>query len=476
MRGLGIACGVIAVCGWLAAARCGAQDSTAVAFVGVNVVDVEAGVVVSDRAVVVEGKTIREVVAAEEFAPAEGMTVVECDGKYLIPGLWDMHVHVIAPVPGALELYLANGVTGIRDLNSEDFLLGWRDEVRDGKRLGPRIVASGKYLDARLNGQPPDRVTADTPEDARKLVQARKAAGADFIKVYSGLSAEVFDAVIDEAKRLKLPVAGHCPERVTAFDAARLGQRSMEHLTGIAMSCARDEEKLRLELAKAFGGPHGYDIEEANKIVAMAMLQQDPEKQSQLFAEFKRFKTWQTPTLTAMRPLPTVEESATAPDPRLKFIHPGFTQLWTTLQGIEPLRAVRDEQFQFAKPTVCAMHEAGVPMLLGTDSGGAMNAFIFPGFAVAEEMELLVACGLAPADALRAATLNPAMYFDDVANSGTVAAGKRADLVLLDANPLETIGNLRKISGVMAAGRWLPREELDRMLAETARQIAGAGR
>lgn len=447
----------------LAAANAGRAEP--VAFVDVSVVDVEQGTIVPHQAVVIDEGRISAVVDAQGFTPAVGTSVVQGEGKFLIPGLWDMHIHILGPFPGAMELYLANGVTGVRDLNTEDFLLRWRDEIRDGKRLGPRIVASGKYLEARMNGQPPDRVTADTPEEARKLVRARKAAGVDLIKVYSGLSEEVHAAVIDEANQLGLPVAGHCPERVSAFTAARLGQRSIEHMSGIAISCARDEDELRGELLKAFSGPHGYDIEDAQRVVTIAATQQDVEKQAKLFAELKSHSTWQTPTLATMRTMPTAEESAKSPDPRMKYVHPAFAPLWTMLQSRDDLRKVRDEQYQFARRMVTAMHEADVPFLVGTDSGGAMNAFVFPGFAVADEMELLVDCGLSPAEALRAATLNPAKYLNEEKSSGTVAADKRADLVLIEANPLEDIGAVRKVVGVMAAGKWLPREELDRMLA-----------
>ncbi len=213
----------------------------------------------------------------------------------------------------------------------------------------------------------------------------------------------------------------------------------------------------------------------AQAVVSKAMYDQDPEKQARLFAEFKKNNTWQAPTLVVMQPYPTPEETAKSPDARMKYIFPGFSMLWDRLQQSSALRAVRDEQFQFALPTVRAMHAAGVPILAGTDSGGAMGAFLYPGFSLADELERLVDCGLTPADALRTATLNPARYFGEEETTGTVATGKRADLVLLDQNPLEQIGNVRGISGVMADGKWLPREELDRLLAEAAKEATGFG-
>jgi imidazolonepropionase-like amidohydrolase len=413
------------------------------------------------RAVVVSGPTITAVVAAEGFQPPPGATVVAAEGKYLIPGLWDMHVHHEFPWPGLLELALANGVTGVRDLNSEPFVLAWREEIRAGKRLGPRIVASGKRLDARLNGQPPRTVSADTPDEGRNLVRARRTEGADLIKVYSGLSPEVYRAIVAEAKAQNLPVAGHCPERVSAFDASRLGQRSIEHLTGVAVSCSRGEVALREQLAAAFTGPNGYDIDATFPVIETAMATPDEQKQAALFAEFKKNRTWQVPTLVVQRPLPP---PGAAPDPRLKYTHWAVAQLWERIRANDKHGKFRERSSAYARATVRAMHQAGVPLLAGTDAGGAINVGIVPGFSLADELELLVECGLAPADALRTATLNPALYLGEEATAGTVAEGKRADLVLLDADPLAAIGNVRKITGVMAHGRWLPRPELDKLL------------
>lgn len=441
-----------------------------VVFTGVTVVDVETGKAVPDRIVVVTGPKITAVVAAEGFKPPDGATVVPAAGKYLIPGLWDMHVHHIPwPGPGMLEVALANGVTGVRDLNGDPFVLKWRDEIAAGKRVGPRIVASGKYLDARLDGQPPDRVSADTPEEGRELVRQRKKAGADFIKVYSGLSPEVYQAVIEEAKAQGLPVAGHCPERVSALDASRLGQRSIEHLTGVAVSCSRGEAALRKEMATAFTGKNGYDIVALYPVIQKAMETPDEEKQAVLFAAFKKNRTWHVPTLVAQRPLPSLEAD---PDPRLKYTAWPFVQLWERIQTDDKFGKFREASSTYARTTVRAMHKAGVPLLAGTDAGGMMNVLVFPGFSLADELELLVGCGLTTADALRTATLNPALYLGEEKATGRVATDMRADLVLLDANPLVAIGNVRKIAGVMANGRWFPRSELDKMLAGVAESAA----
>ena len=157
-----------------------------------------------------------------------------------------------------------------------------------------------------------------------------------------------------------------------------------------------------------------------------------------------------------------------APDPRLKYTHWAIAQLWEHIQANDKFAKIRESQTLYARKIVRAMHKAGVPLLAGTDAGGATNAFVYPGFSLADELELLIECGLTPADALRTATLNPALYLGEQKTCGTIADGKHADLVLLDADPLTDIGNVRKIAGVMANGRWLPRTELDKMMAGVA--------
>jgi imidazolonepropionase-like amidohydrolase len=442
----------------------------AVVFRGVTVIDVEAGRRVPGRAVVVTGPTITAVVDDKGFMPPEGAAIVDGSGKYLIPGLWDMHAHIVHE--SFLPLFLANGVTGVREMHDMlggRFVVGLRDEIRAGRRLGPRIVAAVEHIDARREPQPPGKPTADTPEQGRELVRRRKAAGADFIKVYSGLSPEVYRAVLDEAKKVGLPVAGHCPERVPAGEAAALGQRSIEHLTGVALSCSKDEDALRKELDRAMAGP-AYDTAVLDRITLKAIDSPDPGKQKALFAAFVRHRTWQTPTLVVHRPLPPPQEREARPDPRRKYLHPMLTRPWRYTQNLPEQRAISRALFDYGRRTVRAMHAAGVPLLAGTDVGLAGE--VYPGFGLADELELLAGCGLSPAEALRTATLNPALYLGEEKTSGTVAAGKRADLVLLAADPLADIGNVRKVAGAVANGRWLPEAELTKMLAQVAARAA----
>jgi hypothetical protein len=231
----------------------------------------------------------------------------------------------------------------------------------------------------------------------------------------------------------------------------------------------RTEDLLRKELHDAFADPKvGYDTDRMFQVTVRAMETPDEKQLADPFAVFKRNHTWQVPTLVVQRPSSPPKEGS-EPNPRMKYMHPVLTQLWSRIQAAPQLQAVRKVQLEDAKPTVRAMHKAGVPILAGTDCGGFICEGVYPGFSLADELELLVDCGLKPDDVLRTATLNPALYLGEEAACGTVAVGKSADLVLLDANPLSEIGNVRKIAGVMARGKWLPRPELDRMLADAVR-------
>ena len=447
------------------------EPSKPIVFLDVTVVDVESGRLLPNRSVVIEGAKITAVVPSKDFQAPAASLAVPAAGKYLIPGLWDMHVHLDVPMTSLLDMCLVNGVTGVRDLNGEAFVLEWRDEIRSGKRLGPRIVTSGLYLDASRAEQPPTRPAANTPEEGRALVRERKKQGVDLIKVYTGLQPDVYLAIVDEAKAQGLPVAGHCPEMVSARVVSDLGQRSIEHVTGIPLSTSRREDELRKSLRDRFSDPKaGYDIERMLEVEILAMETPDEKKQAELFALFKKNGTWQVPTLVIQRPSSPPKEGE-SPDPRMRYMHPVLTQLWGRLQANSRLQAGRKAHFEYAKPIVLAMHKAGVPILAGTDFS-FMGVNVYPGFSLADELELLVECGLQPVDALRAATLNPALYLGGKDTSGTVGVGKDADLVLLDADPLAAVGNVRKVSGVMLRGKWLSRKDLDKMLDDLAK---GAG-
>ncbi len=431
-----------------------------------------------DQTVLIEHQRIAAVGPSSSSPIPRGARIVEATGKYLIPGLADMHVHLTgAGEPGGsrkfmIPLLLANGVTTARDMGSYlDSLLALRKEIAEGKRLGPQIYTPGPYLDGSPPSFQPSLIVtnrAEANEDVHQLVQR----GVPFIKVQSNLSPEAYFAIADAAKREHVSFVGHVPDRVTAAEAAEAGQRSIEHLTNVLRGCSRDEPKLMRE---QFYGPAKEEspAEAHARVVRWQREILDSYSQSvagALIAKFARNSVWQTPTLVLLQndAFPTLQDAASQ-DPALKYIRAVTLDIW---------KQDRAEQMRFVTPAeselranllaksanvVAEMQRAGVEILAGTDSPAP---YVVPGFSLHHELELLVQAGLTPLQALQAATSRAAEFLGESSDSGTVAAGKYADLVLLDANPLENIRSTQKIRAVILRGQFLDRPNLDKFLQE----------
>jgi imidazolonepropionase-like amidohydrolase len=391
----------------------------------VTVIDVAGGVTKPDMTVVITGDRISEVAEAGKVVAPPGATIVDAAGKFLIPGLWDMHVHWYNR--DTLTLFTANGVTGIREMFGNPDLLRWRQDIAKGSLPGPRMIVASPIIDGP---QPvwPTSIVAPNADEGRKAVIKVKKDGADFVKVYSRLPRDAYFAIADEARRQGLPFAGHVPSSVSAAEASDAGQKSIEHLTGI-------------------------------------MIALSDKKADELFARFVKNETWQCPTLTVLRGRAYLGDENFRRDQRLKFIPPQMKERWS-----QRIANRNDENYPNAKKVfqkeleiVGAMRKAGVQLLAGTDTG---NPFCFPGFSLHEELALLVIAGLTPAEALRSATLNPAKFLGLDKTLGTIEQGKVADLVLLDANPLEDVRNTQRINAVISNGRLFDRKALNKMLAQ----------
>ena len=403
---------------------CAAPHSVAVR--NVTVVDVERGVLLPGRTIVVRGELI-EAVAVN--VPSDAV-IVNGTGKFAIPGLWDMHVHLWFE-HHQFPRYLANGVTGVRDMGS-DFrrVSGWRKNVEAGVLLGPHVETCGSPLDGVASGDAklPSQVIL-TPDEARQACDRLDAQGVDFIKVLSQLPREAYFALLERARKWRVPVAGHVPYSVSVDEAIDARQRSMEHLFGVLLACSRDEAKLHKAL---LANP---DATEYRNIEIKIMDTYSEQKAAALFQRMSRFDTWQVPTLTMYRRGPMTTGAA-------------------------------KREYALIEQIVKHMQRAGVPMMAGTDTGDPGTR---PGDELHRELELLVEAGLTPLEALRSATLAPARYLDALDSLGSIEKGKLADIVLLDANPLEDIRNTRKIAGVFVRGRFLSKEWLD---AEAAREAS----
>jgi imidazolonepropionase-like amidohydrolase len=403
-----------------------AQADPVTAITGVTVIDVRAGIARPGSTVVIEGNRIRAVGPAASISPPAGARVIDGTGKYLIPGLWDLHVHLGTAGEEALPFFIASGVTGVRDMGSEQFepLRQWRVEILSGRRVGPRIVAAGPIVDGPTPNWPL-RVTVRDTAEASRTVDSLAGVGVDFIKVHQQLARETYFAVAARARRLDLHFAGHVPVGVSGIEASNAGQRSLEHGTGV---------------------PDAVDSAFARTV-----------------ATFRRNGTWVSPTLAVYWSMAHLTDSSVLNDPRIATLSRSMRDFWemqkSSWSGDLSLEAFR-KNYRQALTNVKALHAAGVPLLASTDL-----AFInvYPGSSVHEELEHLVEAGLGPLDALRTATLNPARYFAREHELGTVEQGRLADLVLLDANPLQSIQNTRRISVVISNGRVHDRAELDRI-------------
>jgi hypothetical protein len=395
--------------------------------------------------------------------------VIDGRGKFLIPGLWDMHVHAFVYVFSdfAGPLMIANGVTGARDMGYYiDTTLRWRVDIAAGREVGPRLVA-GVRVDGPVNKA---RFVAHvvTEEDGVRAVDtlARKKDGsprADFIKPYSWVPRASYYGLVREAKKLRIPFAGHVPFSVSVVEASDSGQRSIEHEDDLSRACSSQDSLLR---ARSFDtSSFRHQVEEIRDEAAIMRRSYDPEKCRSVIATLARNHTWVTPTLVVYQPYAHAFDSASTHPEWAKYV-PGIVQGGWVRRARDLMPAdsmVVRSYFSFERTS--ELKKAGVKLLAGTD---AAQAFVFPGFSLHQELELLVHSGLTPLEALRAATYNPAEFFNALDSLGTVSRGKLADLVLLDGNPLADIRNTRRISVVIANGRVFDRPALDQLLNHVA--------
>ncbi len=442
----------------------------------VTVIDATGTPAKPDMTVHVRNHRIVAVRPSSAMAPPKDAVVVNASGKYLIPGLWDMHVHT-GRRDTFLPLYIANGVTGVRDMGGDleeptgDLssryvqLRLWREAIERGSLVGPRFVSAGFLID----GYPwPGNVSVANAEEGRQAVDVLKQIGVDFIKVKSALSKEAYLAIADESRRQRIVFAGHVPDAVRAANASDAGQKSIEHLTGVSLGCSREESQLMEELATAI---EARDRVRYGRATARVTETFDTKAAAALFSKFAKNQTWQVPTLVELKAnalgssVSAAGQTPGSPDPHWRFLPAPLRERWSKEQrpgDSEAGQKLFATEISLAKQ----MHEAGVPFMTGTDSA---NPFVLPGYSLHEELKLFVIAGFSPMEALQAATINPARYLGKAEDLGTIETGKFADFVLLDANPLENISNTQRIWAVVANGRYLSRSDLDAMLAGVER-------
>jgi len=452
-------------------------------------VDVAAGRVIPGQTVTIEGDRIMEVASEAAARVPAGAQVLDGRGRYLMPGLWDMHVHfrsnpvdrerVLADENEAtLELFVANGVVGVREMGGDlsDHVLRWREEIKSGKRVGPRILTAGRKLDVEKPAWP-GSISTVTAEEAREAVRQMKRAGADFIKVYyNEVEAGVFRAVLDEARTQGLKVTGHLPRNLTLATAFEMGLGGMEHgmylrtPKGAAWESYLAEAKQRKKDGIAIDG-----VEAPRRLMWM----HDAAEAKRLYPQLAERGFWVTPTfMVEARVRYEIAERKFDGDPRKRYFDPAIWASWDTVSGQRrppagaTLEALKKASKQMRELTLEA-HKAGVQLLAGTDCG-VSNNYVMPGFSIHEELAAMVEAGLTPAEALRTATVNAAKWRGEWASDGSVEKGKRADLLLVRANPLTAIGAAREIDAVVQGGRVYSRGRLDAILRVVEQRVKDA--
>lgn len=433
-----------------------AAAQATVAITNVFVIDGRDSTPRAAQTVVIRGNRITSVGPFAATRVPAGARVINGTGKFLIPGLWDMHVHT--SVPGGrdlLGLFVANGVTGVRDM-ADDFavLNGWRKEIARGALAGPRIIASGPYIEGGDVNIP--HILARTPSEGRAAVDSLVKLKVDFVKVHGQLTPDTYFAVARRARERGIVFAGHVSRAVGAANASDSGQRSIEHLLSIPVPCTPAES---IALAPRF------TVQGAVGRCSSANL-------APLYAKFARNHTWVTPTFVAAveiaawptRYVPGDTLAHYLPKPLRDFV----AELFPMPDSIPPgADSVGSAMLAKRLVQVEAMRRAGVHVLTGTDAPLRNSP---PGFGLLEELTMLSRGGMSPFEVLRAATWEPASYFNMLDSLGTVAPGKIADLVLLNANPLVNIGNMRRIDAVIANGRLYDAAARVRLLAAPTRK------
>jgi imidazolonepropionase-like amidohydrolase len=453
----------------------------------VAVVDVENGTIRHRQDVVLRDGRITAVVQTGSLRTAGSLTTIDGTGKYLMPGLWDMHTHAVKISPQYTHpLFVANGVTGVRDMSGcmsepDSFFAcigdreAWNRALERGESLSPRYVLQSSFMINGGNEVPkgyPAFFKARNAVEARQLVAFYRQAGADFLKTYSELTPDTYEALVAAARPQGLELAGHRPLRIALEDMLAAGQRSIEHPRLFYEECftgAADFRALPDPAAAYDTALRWRMIDEHDSVRCAAIMD-----------AMARSETWWTPTLQVLELSARAGDAAFRTDPRLKYVPLLFTRLmWAPdadRMKVQPTDAAGRQQYttlyRMALGHVGQAHAAGVKILAGTDAG---DTYVFPGFGIHDELVEFVRAGLTPAEAIRSATIDAAAFAGMEEEYGSIETGKTGDLLLLDANPLEDVRHTQRIVGLFLAGKYLDRAALDDLLA-FAEQQAGSVR
>ena len=430
----------------IAVLAAGAAAADTVAFVNVNVIPMSEETTIPQQTVIVSDGVITGIGSVDEMPVPEAAVVVDGTDRFLVPGLAEMHAHVPPATSADLErdfvLFIANGVTTVRGMLGHPSHLQLRAELLEGGRLGPRLITSGPSLNGR---------SVSGAADGARQVREQHAAGYDFVKIHPGLDAAEFTAIAETANALGMPFAGHVPVAVGLSGALASGMASIDHLDGYMAALMPPQ----YDASGGYGG--FFDVLLAGDV--------DADGIEGLARATATAGTWVVPTETLVEQIVNeVPASELASRVEMQFMAEDTVERWVQAKqqlqqerGFSP--EVAAKAIYLRRALIRELHQAGAGILLGSD---APQVFNVPGFSLHRELELMVAAGLTPFEALQAGTTNVARFLG--LKTGVIETGREADLVMLDSNPLEDITGIRRIHGVMVRGRWYPATEIDALL------------
>ena len=433
----------------------------------VNIVNVETGSIVKNQDVGVQQQIIKKISAGNQLSASDSTQIIDGNGKYLIPGLWDMHVHFYFPDKEYLKMYLAKGVVGVREMTG--YQMEWKDSTKQNCNV-PRIMFASQIMD----GPTPwfkSSIPVKDCEHAVEIVKEAKRNGSEFVKLLSLVPRDQYMAIVNECNRLNFDFAGHVPYSVRLIEAAKLGQKSNEHLNGLLLSCSKKENFLHARLDSLLS--ISSKEEKLSKILKMqimgcrtkALRSFDQQKADSVIHELCKYNMYQCPTLGVKHRFQYNELEWIYTDNRYDFFPPPVTKRYRP--DAETLKKVKsfDRELILQEKLLLQMHTEGVKIIAGSDQGCA-------GFNLHDELEYLVNAGLSNAEALKTATINPASFMNNEKSMGSVKVNKLADLVLLNANPLENIQNTRDIKLVIFKNKVIQPDQLLQEVKEVNLKIS----
>lgn len=451
----------------------------AICIENVSVINPEKGLT-ENQTVIIQDDKIFKIVSSKELQLSPKNQIIDGTGKYLMPGLWDVHVHFAYMeelAPSMFNLFLGYGITSVRDTGGKiKFVKGWKEKALASPKNAPRVMIAGPLLDGMPNvydgsapNRPPLSIGLESEEAVSKMVNELDSIGVDLLKAYEMLTPEQFKLITKMGREKGLKVTGHVPLSMDVISASNAGLNSMEHMRNLELSCASNTDELLqqriklLELEKdSAGGILRSKLHELQRETAIKNY--DENKANEVLAILAKNRTWQIPTLALGTFLTNRHFEKPEWQESITFLPEAIKQEWVkSAASVKqmPVTPFRTQYSDWSVNMVGKIHRAKIGIMAGTDSPIAL---LTPGYSLHEELAMLVKAGLTPLEAIKTATLNPAIYFNLQNELGAIEEGMWADLVLLDANPLENIANTKSINAVIKHGNYFDRMQLDTLL------------